>query len=299
MYSSAQNKAAALGQAHGWFLTFPHCPIPKETALGIYKVRFADEMIDWVIAEEKHKDGTPHLHAFIKFSTRKRCRKDTFDLAGYHGNYQVAKSWQAVIGYCVKEKDKKNYISKFDIDAAKKKTNKHLTVEDFEVDPLILLKGGKLPPLSLNNFLKNRESYRSLVAKKKHDRSDNSPLKKKRHEWLYGESNTGKSTLLRQEMEGEEDNWFQIPPNNDWTGYYDQEHLYYDEYVGQLKISELNRICDGSAKMNTKGGTVQLAPDVIVHIVSNYSIEECYSESKNIETLKNRFIENKLVKKYD
>lgn len=291
--------SSALGQARGWFLTFPHCPVPKETALGIYKVRFGDDMVDWVIAEEKHKDGSPHLHAFIKFAQRHRVKKDTFDIAGYHGNYQAAKSWQAVIGYCIKEKGKENYISKYNIDAAKHKQNKHLTVEDFEVDPLILLQSRKLPPLSLNNFLRNRESYRTLVAKKNHKRELGSPLKKKRHEWLYGDSNTGKTTLLRQEMEGEEDNWFQIPPNNDWTGYYDQEHLWYDEYVGQLKISELNRICDGGAKMNTKGGTVTLANDVIVHIISNYSIEECYSEAKNLETLKNRFFENRLVKKYD
>lgn len=138
-----------------------------------------------------------------------------------------------------------------------------------------------------------------MIAKKRvRDRKDASPLKKKRHEWLYGESNTGKSTILREEIADEPENWFQIPPNNDWTGYYNQEHLYYDEYVGQLKMSELNRICDGGAKMNTKGGTVELAKDVVVHIVSNYSIDECYSEQKNLDTLKNRFIENKLVKKY-
>ena len=89
------------------------------------------------------------------------------------------------------------------------------------------------------------------------------------------------STILRDEIADEPENWFQIPPNNDWSGYYNQEHLYYDEYVGQLKMSELNRICDGGAKMNTKGGTVELAKDVIVHIVSNYSIDECYSEQKN------------------
>lgn len=291
-----RNMNSELGQAKGWFLTYPHCPVSKETALGVYKAKFGDDLVDWVVAEEKHADGTPHLHAFVQFRKKKRVHKDTFDLSKFHGNYQPAKSWRAVAGYCTKEG---NYISKNNLEAAKRKQNKHLTVEDFEVDPLILLKGEKLHPLSLNNFLKNRESYRSMIAKKRvRDRKDASPLKKKRHEWLYGESNTGKSTILREEIADEPENWFQIPPNNDWTGYYNQEHLYYDEYVGQLKMSELNRICDGGAKMNTKGGTVELAKDVVVHIVSNYSIDECYSEQKNIDTLKNRFIENKLVKKY-
>lgn len=289
--------SSELGQARGWFLTYPHCPVSKETALGVYKAKWGEELVDWVVAEEKHQDGSPHLHAFVQFSVRKRCHKDTFDLGSFHGNYQPAKSWRCVIGYCTKEG---NYLSKNNIEAAKRKQNKHLTVEDFGVDPLILLKSRKLHPLSLNNFLKNRESYRSMIAKKRvRDRKDASPLKKKRHEWLYGESNTGKSTILREEIEDEPENWFQIPPNNDWTGYYNQEHLYYDEFVGQIKMSELNRICDGGAKMNTKGGTVELAKDVVVHIVSNYSIEECYSEQKNLDTLKNRFIENKLIKKYN
>lgn len=286
-----------LGQARGWFLTYPHCPVSKETALGVYKAKFGEELVDWVVAEEKHADGSPHLHAFLQFSVRKRVHKDTFDLSKFHGNYQAAKSWRAVAKYCTKAG---NYVSKYNIEAALHKQNKHLTVEDFAVDPLILLKSRKLNPLSLNNFLRNRETYRSMLAKKRiRDRKDASPLKKKRHEWLYGESNTGKTTILREEIADEPDNWFQIPPNNDWSGYYNQEHLYYDEYVGQLKVSELNRICDGGAKVNTKGGTVELAPDVVVHIISNYSIDECYSEAKNLDTLKNRFIENRLIKKYD
>lgn len=283
-----------LGIARGWFCTWPRCTLPKEYALKLLE-KFG--LAEYVIAEEKHADGTPHLHAFLKLNKKKRVKSDTFDLEDFHGNYQVARSWQAVKAYVTKEE---NYISNLNLKAAMRKQSKKLTVEDFGVDPLILLKSGKLYPLSLNNFLRNRDSYRTLLSKNT-SRRDASPLKKKRHEWLYGPSNTGKTTILRQEMADDPDNWFQIPYNNDWNGYYNQEHLYADEYKGQLKINELNRICDGGAKMNTKGGTIQLADDVIVHIVSNYSIEECYNEVKDDirETLYNRFIENKLIKKYD
>lgn len=253
---------------------------------------------EYVISEEKHKDGQPHLHAFLKLKKKKRVKVNTFDLEDFHGNYQVARSWQSVKEYVIKDN---NFITNLNLKAAMRKQSKRLTVEDFETDPLELLKGGRLYPLSLNNFLKNRESYRTLISKQGTDRKSNSPIKKRRHEWLYGASNTGKTTILRQEIADCPENWFQIPYNNDWNGYYNQEHLYADEYKGQLKINDLNRICDGGAKMNTKGGTVQLADDVIVHIVSNYSIEECYNEVKDDirETLYNRFIENKLVKKYN
>lgn len=283
-----------IGIGKGWFCTWPRCNIPKEYALKLLEKFGLDE---YVIAEEQHQDGAPHLHAFLKLKKKKRVKQDTFDLEDFHGNYQVARSWQAVKQYVTKGN---NYITNLNLEAAMRKQSKKLTVEDFGVDPLILLKSGKLYPLSLNNFLRNRESYRTLCSKNT-SRRDGSPLQKKRHEWLYGPSNTGKTTILRQEIADCPENWFQIPYNNDWNGYYNQEHLYADEYKGQLKINELNRICDGGAKMNTKGGTIQLADDVVVHIVSNYSIEECYNEVKDDirETLYNRFIENKLTKKYN
>lgn len=291
------SRGTLIAQAKGWFCTWPRCPYPKEGVLRLLQVRFHAMIEEYVIAEEQHADGYPHLHGFIKFNCRKRIHVHDFDLGGYHGNYQPCKSCRAVIMYCTKKED---YVTNLNLDALQKKQSKKLQVEDFEEDPIELLKGRKLNPLSLNNFLRNRESYHTLLAKKRNDRSDNSPVKKKRHEWLYGASNTGKTTLLKEEMKGEEDNWFEIPPNNDWNGYKNQEHLWMDEYTGQLKIGELNRICDGGCKMNTKGGTITLANDVIVHIISNFSIRECYSEQSEeyLNTLYNRFIENKLTKKY-
>ena len=292
--TKTQSKAQ-LGVGKGWFCTWPQCDIPKEYALKLLEPLGLEEFI---IAEEKHKDGSPHLHAFLKLKKKKRVKVDTFDLDGYHGHYEVARSWKAVKEYCVKDE---NYISNINVKAAMRKQAKKLDMNDFNEDPIKLLQDGRLHPLSLNNFLRNRESYRALLSKTSQNRKDASPLKKKRHEWLCGPSNTGKTTILRQEIADCPDNWFQIPYNNDWNGYYNQEHLYADEYKGQLKINDLNRICDGGAKMNTKGGTVQLANDVVVHIVSNYSIEECYNEVKDDirETLYNRFIENRLTKKYN
>ena len=286
-----------LGRAKGWFCTWPQCSLTKEEALKILDDRFNGEIQEYIIAEEKHKSGDPHLHGFIKFKGRKRIKSRDFDLDEYHGNYQVAKSWKAVARYCTKENE---YISNFNVESAIKKKGK-LTVEDLKKDALDLLEEGRLNPMSLNNFLKNQTTYKYLLNKRKFNRDDASPVKKRRHEWLYGESNTGKTTILRDEMKDDPDNWFQIPYNNDWQGYTNQEHLYADEFKGQLKINELNRICDGGAKMNTKGGTITLANDVIVHIASNYSIEECYNEAReNIrETLYNRFIENKLIKKFN
>lgn len=285
-----------LGRAKGWFLTWPRCDISKDDALTILADKF--NIQEYVICEEEHQDGGKHLHAFIKLEKAKRIKSNSFDLKSFHGHYEKAKCWRAVQEYCKKDG---NYISNINIENAKQKQSKKLEKEDYERDALELIEEGKLHIMSLNNFIRNQNTYLLLKKRKNDDRRDNSPVKKKRHEWIYGESNTGKSTLLREEMKDNEENWFQIPYNNDWSGYINQEHLWADEYKGQLKINELNRICDGGAKMNTKGGTIILAKDVIVHIVSNYSIKDCYSESKDniLNTLLNRFIENKLTHIYN
>lgn len=268
-------------QAKGWFLTFPQNESTKEALLE--ECILIGAVSEYVIAVENHQDGTPHLHAFVKWATKKRFTQMKFTK---HGNYQIAKSWKAVEAYCKKGGD---YISNINVDAARQKQSKILK-EDYEKDPLILLDEGKISFMQLNNFVKNQETYRML--KRKTERPPEKMADKKRHYWIYGPSNSGKTTQLREMMTdiGME-HFFQIPYNNDWRGYTGEKYLYADEYKGQLTIQELNRICDGGAKVNTKGGSAQLNWEPEVIILSNFSIEECYSKApaEMHLTLNNRF----------
>nr|WQA30170.1 MAG: rep protein [Cressdnaviricota sp.] len=161
--------------------------------------------------------------------------------------------------------------------------------EDFLKDPLDLLNEGKIGFFQVSNFLKNQDCYKMLLNRKT-TRPENPP-EKKRHHWIYGLSNTGKTEMLWKKMDEEDGGWFQIPTNNDWKGYNGEKNLYLDEYKGQLTLQELNRICDGGAKVNTKGGSTQLAWNVVVWICSNYSIPGCYNKIEEcmLETLYNRF----------
>lgn len=273
-------------KAKGWFLTYPKCPLLKEEALQILDRRFA--ITEYVICEEQHKDGSPHLHAFIKLADRVYFKSDRFDLDGYHGEYQIAKSFKAVVRYVIKGK---NYITNMDIDSYLKKKGK-LTKEDLLVDVDTVLDAKKINPLQVANWYRNSCVYKMLQRKPMPDEFP----EKRRHLWIYGPSNTGKTTMLRAQMkEKGEDNFFQIPTNNDWIGYNDQYYLYMDEFKGQLSVQQLNRICDGGAKMNVKGGTVQIRWDCQVIILSNYSIRDCYDKIDEVflESLHNRFIESR------
>lgn len=281
----SQNRAKR-AYAKGWFCTWPQCPLLKEEALQILDKRLLID--EYVICEEKHKDGSPHLHAFIKLRDRKHFRADLFDLDNYHGEYQQAKSFRAVCKYVMKDK---NYISNFDVDKYLKKKGK-LTKEDLLKNVDDLLDEGKITPLQVANWYRNSCVYKMLQEKRMPDVFP----EKKRHLWIYGPSNTGKTTMLRNQMrEKGEENFFQIPTNNDWIGYNNQYYLYMDEFKGQLTVQQLNRLCDGGAKMNVKGGTVQIRWDCQVIIISNYSISECYSKIDEVllESLYNRFIESR------
>lgn len=286
----SQNRLNGSVQVKGWFATWPQCPLEKEVALKILDAKY--DIQEYVICKESHKDGSPHLHAFIKLMRKRRFNPRMFDLEdlgkNYHGEYQPAKSFAAVVRYVMKDKD---YISNFDVTKYLQKKGK-LTKEDLlrEVDDV--LDDKKITPLQVANWYRNSCVYKMLQRKRLPDELP----EKKRHLWIYGPSNTGKTTLLRQQMrEKGEEHFFEIPNNNDWVGYSDQYYLWMDEYKGQLTVQQLNRICDGGAKMNVKGATVQLRWDCQVIILSNYSIAECYSKVDQIllESLYNRFIEER------
>lgn len=290
-------------KAKGWFLTYPQCPCPKEDCLADLRDSLAlqDLAIDeYLICEEKHKDGNPHLHAFIKLDKRVRFKSSRFDIIyegkTYHGEYEIAKSWNAVKKYITKDG---NYISNFDPESAAKKQSKKIGIKELEMDALDLLDQGVITGMQLNNFIKNQNVY--MFLKQKRERAKQKidfEIPKQRHIWIYGDSNTGKTMELKANIAMDPNNWFQIPTNNDWIGYNGEKNLYIDEYKGQLTIQELNRICDGGAKVNVKGGSTVLRNDVIVWICSNFSIKECYNKAEAVllEALYNRFNEKYKMK---
>ena len=157
-------------KAKGWFLTYPQCPCPPEDCLADLsdKLKLAGLGIEeYIIAEEQHENGDPHLHAFIKLNKRVRFKKDRFDFIfegkNYHGNYQVAKSWQAVKQYVQKGG---KYISNIDVKAAMQKQSKKIGMKELEMDALDALEQGIITGFQLANFVKNQNVYNLLKNKR-------------------------------------------------------------------------------------------------------------------------------------
>lgn len=102
-----------------YFLTFPQCETSKEDALENLKAWCAEvelKLVDYIVAEEEHKDGAGHLHVYFKVDKKVKMRgTESLDMiGGKHGNYQGARSCNAVIKYCAKGD---NYLSNIDIKA--------------------------------------------------------------------------------------------------------------------------------------------------------------------------------------
>lgn len=50
---------------YGFFLTYPQCPLTKERVAELLSA--LSPIVKGVIAAEKHADGSPHIHAYVKF----------------------------------------------------------------------------------------------------------------------------------------------------------------------------------------------------------------------------------------
>lgn len=87
------------------FLTYPKCGLKPEVALGLLQEMVP--IMDYIIAQEEHEDGTPHLHVYLKLEKKiRRSKPDCFDLKSegecFHGNYQGCRSGFRVQKYCKK-----------------------------------------------------------------------------------------------------------------------------------------------------------------------------------------------------
>ena len=266
--------------AIGWFLTYPKCPLSKEEVLRLLQAQ-DNPVVQWVIATEKHQDGTLHVHAFIKYHSKVTFGAHRWDLIApdkiYHGNYQAARSWSAVSQYCQKGGD---FIASFDTAAAAGKRaarNQHLLEGDLQE----LVTSGFLPLTQLKSVYMARNLFAQLTA----------PLTRPEvcGIWIYGPPGIGKSHYVRTK----ESDLF-IKAQNKWfDGYTNQTAILLDDFDHQgvclfhyLKIWADKWPCSGEVK----GDTVALRHERF-YVTSNFRIEDLFSAMPydTIRAIRRRF----------
>lgn len=257
-----------------WFLTYSQNDSTKEAVVA--HLESIDELQEYIVCQEKHKDGGNHLHAYVKYKTGVKVKdvmKFHIDAKGVKA--QPCRSCRDVIKYCTKEGD---YLANFDVEKYQAKKGKvssevlrtYTTIEALDAGIIGL------------NSMKAFEYARSLAINPK-EREDVCGL------WYYGAPGTGKSRMAR-ELFG--DDLYLKSQNKWWDGYVGQTSVLLDDLdKGGICLSHLLKIwCDRYACTGEiKGGQVSLCYERFI-VTSNYSIKDLYGEDEEVvKALERRF----------
>lgn len=301
-----------------FYFTYPKCDTTKEDCL---KKLIEELPIKWaIVCQEKHKDGSNHLHACGYFTKKVNITNASKldSIVGKHGNYQSMKRKRECVRYVTKES---NYVAHgITEDEIKelqmfKKSGKSKGKGDLVVE---MLKMGESNNSILEAFpgyyLIHNRQIKELRAEMEHmnekkptsfdcPEADESALGwkhvekwlfdnilkerefKKQQLWLWGPPGSGKSSVLNQLRERLR--VYEISPDN-WNDEYDDNMFdlaVIDEYSGQKKVTWMNRFVEGSRMPLPRRGTGNYIKkkNLPVIVCSNLSITECYSKCRSVQ----------------
>lgn len=286
-------------EVKGWFLTYPQCNVTPEDLLLLLKaIPNTPAIVEYVIAAEKHADGTPHLHAFLRYAAKIGWTARRWDLPDLqHGHYVPAKSWWAVQQYIKKGGA---YISSIQIDAAtSKKAARNRDLLELPVSELV--EKGVISAFQIKSLLENKRLWTGLQI---------SPLPrcvgfipnafglllplqvgKQRHHWFWSAlPNTGKTTFLKS-LTKTHPCYFYNQNEKFQTVCSSTQFVLLDEYsTAKLLLTDLNQICDGTFQYCRKGESAVTLEEPIVIICGNRRPEEVYTSEHNWPLINARFI---------
>lgn len=198
-----------------WFLTYPQNDATMEKLLS--ELSDIADIEEYVIARELHEDGSPHLHAYIKFSGDGVTLKEapnTFNVIEKSGNYQPARSCKAVISYCMKEE---NYISNFDVKKYLEKKGKLTTALIKSKSTKTALEDGDIGIHQIRNY----QMARSVLTEA---RETEGP----RGIWITGKPGVGKSYAIRKTLCP--NSLYVKGQNKWWDNYEGQDYVLIDDF---------------------------------------------------------------------
>jgi len=299
------------------FLTYPQCPLPKAVifdhlkALGTAKV---------CVVGELHQDGNPHIHAYAEFEKKKDWRDfhKVFDCQGYVCNNAQRKdgktAYQLHDWLVYLQKSDIEPMVDFDLNGTISAAISHKrkpSERNLELLTMLEEKGlancVKEGVISIMNYKKVKQNLEEYKMDTYVDPREELPMSietpwdffmscdtdvKQCHYWFYSECpSLGKTTWAlgiiakyrAQMINYQEPLKFQshITPET--------EILILDEFRGQMKISELNQVCDGTQMYGQKNSNgKKLNNKAIVIVLSNKSPEEVFKNS-DVSLIKARF----------
>lgn len=318
-------------QGKNYILTFPQCDVKKEVAVERLEQKWKDDLKGYIVCEEAHKDGTPHLHVFLQFREKQSfCKTDCFDfIGGKHGNYQVARSVRGSVEYVTKAG---NYVAKgVDVESIKKKKSpKSTEVAKMLMEGKSVAEVNAVDPGYVMINKRKIEEYESWIKceNAKKSKIDWIPPKtdgltganKQIAEWIclnirqkrtfkapqlfiHGPKNLGKTSLI--EWLEKSLSVYHIPLTEDFYDHYSDDYdlCVLDEFKGHKTVQWLNLFLQGGPMTIRKKGSQSMKyANLPVVILSNFSLRNCYwkdekgdvDKQTKIDTLQARLLEVEL-----
>lgn len=251
-----------------FFLTYSKCDVLPETLLSKIKDCFSlvsRKVVNYVVAKEKHQDGTDHRHVYADLDRPFRGKVDCrfLDVQGFHPEIQCVRSNTRVIKYCTKESD---YITNMEI-------SKKVTKEDIARK---LISGEPLERIvdQYPKYLFGYSKIKTDLIAFKSDTTTYENLDKPCGIWLWGPAGSGKSTIATTRFGS-----YYFKDKSKWFDDYDptQETLVLEDFdlswvreglLEYLKIWADRYVFRGQIK----GASIRLRPKKVV-VTSNRSIE--------------------------
>jgi hypothetical protein len=255
------------------FLTYPKCSAKKNAVLSCLQ-EVVSSLEGCLIAEEKHADGTPHVHAVLSLNKKLDTQNARyFDLkiddVKWHGNYQGCENFKAVLDYCKKNGDTLEWGVLNDYTSKKEVRERSITKKILEGDLAQMVVDEEIKLGSLPLLYKAKNLYEMMTAPKY-------KLSPRVCLWIKGAPGTGKSAWAANTFS--EDVYYKNQ-NKWWDGYKGESAVIIEDFdyggygLGHhLKLwSDLYR-----ATGEIKGGLLPLDYAYLI-ITSNYTPDEIWN----------------------
>ncbi len=263
-----------------WWLTYSQVSEQRSKEDLLAHLRTLDEVREYVIALERHKDGNPHYHAYVKYKSGVFPKNVlTFKWHGITANARGVRGPRKVIGYCIKEGDYLTNIA--NIESYQQQHGKKLHKDILRKGAKQAMEDGDVHPMNYKRLAQSIELYE--LHCKKSEATDEC-----KGRWIYGSSGSGKTTSALERWPEA----YRKPPTKWWDGYNGQEVVLLDDLRplhAKFIVYYLTQWMDRHAPPpgETKGGTVPLLFKHFV-VTSQWSIEELFDEARDAEAIRRR-----------
>lgn len=228
-----------------------------------------------VVGKEVGEDGTPHYQGYVRFTYSARFQRIKGLLPRAHIEAQKGSIHQAA-DYCKKDGDFKEWG---ELPERKRdgKERWRFIIDRAERGDLAGIKD-EYP----GEYIRYYDRLRSLRQRKPEI------LPTLENEWWWGPTGTGKSRRI----------WELYPEhygkqlNKWWCGYNDEDTVVIEEWAPKNEMTSSNlKIWADRYPFNAevKGGQLRRIRPKRVIITSNYSMDQCFEKTEDLEPLKRRF----------